>query len=235
MMMTDSQPGGRQAPLLHLTIDGNELLAVEGQTVAAALLAAGRRTLRTTPRRGEPRGLFCGMGVCFDCLIQVNGRPNLRACQTPAIDGMRLETRARPRFLGGAGVIRQPLVIVGAGPAGMAAAIAAAEAGLRPLVIDENPRPGGQIYRQPPPSLPSAALAQQHATARHGADLLRRFAALSERMSLLSDTAVWGIFPPGAWRFGLPTAGICWRRTSLSWRRGLTSMCRPSRAGPCPA
>ncbi|HKI32571.1 MAG TPA: (2Fe-2S)-binding protein [Gemmataceae bacterium] len=73
--------------------DGEELRAVEGQTVAAALLAAGRRTWRTTGRRGEPRGLFCGMGVCFDCLVRIDGRPNCRACQTPVANGMRVETQ----------------------------------------------------------------------------------------------------------------------------------------------
>ena len=75
------------------TFDGQELHAVEGQTVAAALLAAGRRVWRTTTRCGEPRGLFCGMGVCFDCLVQVDGRPNVRACQTLVAEGMRVETQ----------------------------------------------------------------------------------------------------------------------------------------------
>jgi predicted molibdopterin-dependent oxidoreductase YjgC len=87
------ETGGGPPRRVRLTIDGEELLAVEGQTVAAALLAAGRRTLRFTSRRGEPRGLFCGMGVCQDCLMQVDGRPNVRACQTPAADGMCLETQ----------------------------------------------------------------------------------------------------------------------------------------------
>jgi aerobic-type carbon monoxide dehydrogenase small subunit (CoxS/CutS family) len=61
--------------------------------VAAALLAAGKRSLRVTPRRGEPRGLFCGMGVCFDCLVEVDGRPSVRACRTTVKAGMRVETQ----------------------------------------------------------------------------------------------------------------------------------------------
>lgn len=88
---------------------------------------------------------------------------------------------------------RQPLVIVGAGPAGMSAAIAATEAGLRPLVLDENSRVGGQVYRQPPDNLPSQA--SPNASARRGALLLRRFRELSERMTVLTDATVWGIFP----------------------------------------
>jgi predicted molibdopterin-dependent oxidoreductase YjgC len=87
---TGPTPAGRP---LHFTFDGREVLAYEGETVAAALLAAGQRVLRLTGRRGEPRGLFCGMGVCFDCLVQVDGRPNVRACQTPAAEGLRVETQ----------------------------------------------------------------------------------------------------------------------------------------------
>jgi predicted molibdopterin-dependent oxidoreductase YjgC len=87
---TGAAPRGRP---LHFTFDGREVLAYEGETVAAALLAAGQRVLRLTGRRGEPRGLFCGMGVCFDCLVQVDGRPNVRACQTPAAEGLRVETQ----------------------------------------------------------------------------------------------------------------------------------------------
>jgi predicted molibdopterin-dependent oxidoreductase YjgC len=89
-MSCDRASAGRR---LLLTIDGRPLPAREGQTVAAALLAAGRRTLRHTARRGEPRGLFCGMGVCFDCLVQIDGRPNVRACQAIVAEGMRVETQ----------------------------------------------------------------------------------------------------------------------------------------------
>ena len=58
--------------------------AFAGETVAAVLLAEGIRVLRYTTKRGEPRGVYCGMGICFDCLVTLNGRPNVRACQTQA-------------------------------------------------------------------------------------------------------------------------------------------------------
>ncbi len=61
--------------------------------MAVALLANGRRTLRTTARRGEPRGMYCGIGVCFDCLVTVNGSPNQRACQVAAGSGMTVTTQ----------------------------------------------------------------------------------------------------------------------------------------------
>jgi NADPH-dependent 2,4-dienoyl-CoA reductase/sulfur reductase-like enzyme len=91
--------------------------------------------------------------------------------------------------------MQRRLVIVGAGPAGLAAAIAAAEAGIAPLVIDENPRVGGQIYRQPPPGIAAASQPRSPA-ARHGASLLRRFQDLRDRITLLCETTVWAVFPP---------------------------------------
>ena len=76
-----------------LLVDGQRLEAEATANLAAALLAAGQRRLRTTARTGEPRGVFCGMGVCFDCLVTVDGRPGVRACLTRVRDGMRVETR----------------------------------------------------------------------------------------------------------------------------------------------
>jgi hypothetical protein len=78
---------------LSFFFDGEPLAAFEGETVAAALLAAGRRTLRTTALTGTPRGIFCGMGVCFDCLVVIDGEPSRRACITLAAEGMRVETQ----------------------------------------------------------------------------------------------------------------------------------------------
>jgi predicted molibdopterin-dependent oxidoreductase YjgC len=77
-----------------IEVDGETLAAKAGQTVAAALLAAGRLTWNLS-HTGEPRGVFCGMGVCYDCLVTVNGMPDSRACMTPAAPGMRVETRVR--------------------------------------------------------------------------------------------------------------------------------------------
>jgi len=93
-------------------------------------------------------------------------------------------------------VIRRRLVIVGAGPAGLSAAIAAAEAGLDPMVIDENPRIGGQIYRQPPPALPPEGGPPLSSAARRGVDLLHRFHQLRARITVLTETGAWGLFPP---------------------------------------
>ncbi|SES68186.1 (2Fe-2S)-binding protein [Nonomuraea wenchangensis] len=74
----------------HMTFRGAVVPAEPGQSVGAALVAAGIRDWRSTRRGGRPRGLFCGIGVCFDCLITVDGVPDRRACLTPAADGLHL-------------------------------------------------------------------------------------------------------------------------------------------------
>jgi predicted molibdopterin-dependent oxidoreductase YjgC len=71
-------------PSSAFSFDGREVAFEEGQSVGAALQAAGVRSWRTTRREGRPRGLFCGIGVCFDCLVTVDDRPNRRACVEPA-------------------------------------------------------------------------------------------------------------------------------------------------------
>ena len=74
-----------------ITVDGTPVKAYQGETIAGALLANGWRAWRRT-EGGQPRGLFCGMGICFDCLVAVDGVANVRACITPVVDGMVVET-----------------------------------------------------------------------------------------------------------------------------------------------
>jgi predicted molibdopterin-dependent oxidoreductase YjgC len=74
--------------------DGEEIEVEAGQTVAGVLLARGIRSWRTTRGADRPRGLFCGIGVCFDCLVRVNGVPDVRACQRVVADGDDIRTQA---------------------------------------------------------------------------------------------------------------------------------------------
>jgi predicted molibdopterin-dependent oxidoreductase YjgC len=79
---------------VRVRFDGEEVEVQEGQTVAGVLLAKGVRSWRTTRGAGRPRGLFCGIGVCFDCLVKVNGVPDVRACQRVVADGDDIRTQA---------------------------------------------------------------------------------------------------------------------------------------------
>lgn len=79
------QPGpGRQ---VSVTFDGEHLTGIAGQSIAGILLASGAMTWRTTAKGRRPRGLFCGIGVCFDCLATVNGLRDVRLCQRLAHEG----------------------------------------------------------------------------------------------------------------------------------------------------
>jgi len=80
--------------MIEITVDGEPLTGSEGQTVAGILLAAGRTSWRTT-RSGAPRGVFCGIGACFDCVVTVNGVPDVRACRRRATDGDEIRTQSR--------------------------------------------------------------------------------------------------------------------------------------------
>jgi aerobic-type carbon monoxide dehydrogenase small subunit (CoxS/CutS family) len=72
----------------RFTVDGAPVEAYPGETIATALLAAGRRTARRTAHRGAPRGVFCAIGVCHDCRMVVDGEANVRTCLVPARSGI---------------------------------------------------------------------------------------------------------------------------------------------------
>ncbi len=100
---------------LTFTLDGSPITAAAGQSVGAALTDAGIRSWRSTRHGERPRGLFCGIGICFDCLLTVDGRPNQRACLVPVREGMALES-GRMREVNECAVAeRQPTAVGGEG------------------------------------------------------------------------------------------------------------------------
>jgi predicted molibdopterin-dependent oxidoreductase YjgC len=84
--MPDRRDSGGGAEV-RITLDGRGITAIVDQSIAAVLMADGVRSWRTTRGEGSPRGLFCGIGMCFDCLVELNGVPNVRACLTRVQDG----------------------------------------------------------------------------------------------------------------------------------------------------
>ena len=83
-----------------LTIDGKPVSARSVDTVAAVLLAAGIDRCRTTPVTGAPRLPYCLMGVCFDCLVTIDGVGSRQACLVPVREGMKVETQQGKREAG---------------------------------------------------------------------------------------------------------------------------------------
>ncbi len=80
-------------PRIRITVNGREIEACEGEPVAAAILAAGMKVFRRTPRLRAPRGVYCAIGRCTDCVMRVDGTPSVRTCVTAARDGMVVESQ----------------------------------------------------------------------------------------------------------------------------------------------
>lgn len=78
---------------IKFTYNDQKITAVAGQSVGAALLAANIRSLRLSRFNQNKRGIFCGIGVCFDCLVVINGVANQRACVIEAKNGMTVQTQ----------------------------------------------------------------------------------------------------------------------------------------------
>ena len=183
---------------VRLSFDGREIEGLPGETIAAALGAAGITAMRSA-RSGAPRGPFCGMGVCFDCLVTVDGRPSQRACLTKVAAGM--DIRSAPTT-GGRPMDRSvetdeqacDVLVVGAGPAGLSAARRLALAGADVIVADERLHPGGQYFKPLAAShrAETAALDKQF---REGAVL--RESTLAAGARILNETTVWAAFSPG--------------------------------------
>ena len=91
------EPGGAT---VSVTVDGRAIAARAGDTVAAALLAADIVACRTTPVGETPRAPYCLMGVCFDCLVTIDGVGSRQACLVPVRDGMAVETQLGKREVG---------------------------------------------------------------------------------------------------------------------------------------
>jgi len=146
---------------IEFEFDGKRLVGFEGETIAAALHAAEVRVLRRSIKLDRPRGFFCAIGRCSSCLMTVDDVPNVMTCVTPLRAGMKVETQSGKGTIAPEGArlatgdaaseaipSAVPLAIVGAGPAGLSAAIYAGRLGVESVVIDENDVPGGQLIKQ---------------------------------------------------------------------------------------
>jgi len=181
---------------IRFRFDGQEISALEGETVAAALSAAGLLAFRCT-RTGSPRGLHCGIGACFDCVVSIDGRAGERACLAAAADGIEVTSTfpGNPAPLGTPPAAAEPreqrvdILVVGAGPAGLSAALAAQQAGAAVIVLDEREKPGGQYFK---PLAASHVARAPDAQFRAGESL--RAAASAACVAIESGALAWGAF-----------------------------------------
>lgn len=145
---------------VEFAFEDRTIRARKGESLLAALVASGELRLRVTDG-GEFRGPFCGMGVCHECLLEVDGRCSRRACMTMVETGMSVRRQTNrvavepdrhhpPPGRWPAEPARTPqIAVIGGGPAGMSAAAMAAHSGADVLLIDERTQPGGQYFKQP--------------------------------------------------------------------------------------
>lgn len=189
----------QSADRLTIWFDGQPVTALGDETVAAALSRQNIVALRENAQ-GEKRGLWCGMGACYECVVEINGKGSQRSCMTLVEAGMQIHSRRqddRPAVpLAMAPRTAAPeemacdILVLGAGPAGLSAALAAAKAGARVIVVDERPQSGGQFFK---PLAPSHLL---HGNApqqwRDGDKLLADVTAAG--VQILQQASVWAAF-----------------------------------------
>lgn len=178
---------------------GQKVPALTGDTVASALINIDERACRQTSI-GDVRGVFCGMGVCNECSVVVDGEPGKLACMTPVREGMTVDLQPPAPTLAPDDRPELPelelspdVLVIGAGPAGLAAAAAAVAAGLDVVLVDERTKLGGQYFKQPSEAyhLHEQDLDKQY---RQGRELIGRVA--SSQIRILKGVKIWGAFSP---------------------------------------
>jgi NADPH-dependent 2,4-dienoyl-CoA reductase/sulfur reductase-like enzyme len=185
---------------LRFDYAGQRVEAWPGETVASALIAAGIWHFRET-REGEERGPYCGMGVCGECTVLVNGEPRKACLEAVRADLVVAPQPARTPVSENAAapalaaweILHCDVLVVGAGPAGLAAAAAAAASGAEVLLVDERAKAGGQYFKQPGTgfAIDEQALDSQF---REGRGLYD--AAVAQDVRFLFGATVWGTFGP---------------------------------------
>ena len=185
-----------------INFEGEQVAARAGESVAAALTAHGIRGFRVTRSTAE-RGVFCGMGVCQDCLVEVDGVPGKRACMTVVDRPLSIRRQRHgaalapvsdalpPATIDELAVERPELLVIGAGPGGLSAAIAARKAGAEVVVLDERRSPGGQYFK--PVAVAGDDIAPPDAQHREGLALVAQ--ARAAGVVIRSGVSVWGAFP----------------------------------------
>ena len=200
LRVAGSEPG---ADAVEFTFEGRKIRGRRGESLAAALMAAGERELRLT-REGTSRGLFCGMGVCQECLVEIDGRQGQRACMTkldgpltvrrqPALPvAQLLDASAAPAAK--AEILEPDILVLGGGAGGLNAAATAAAAGAKVLLLDERPMAGGQFFKQRLEAVGFPGGVPDDFQFAGGRALLAR--AKASGAIMMQGAQVWGAFEP---------------------------------------
>ncbi|MFO8034060.1 MAG: FAD-dependent oxidoreductase [Candidatus Bipolaricaulota bacterium] len=178
---------------LRFTYRGRELIAHEGETITAALYAAGISVFGHHPKDGAPQGLFCANGQCAQCMVIADGVP-VKGCMELVHEGMAVEPveglpelpRAQgPPETGDIETVDVPVLVIGGGPAGMSAAIELGRRGVETLLVDDKHRLGGKLVLQTHRFFGSTEAVY---AGTRGTDIARR---LEDELAELSNVEVW--------------------------------------------
>lgn len=188
---------------ISFTFEGRKVECRAGVSVAAALANAHEFELRSAGD-DDMRGIFCGMGVCQECRVSIDGEHGVRACMTSAKLGMQVERNHLPDVAANTDtgnpsvqndIVEPELLVIGGGAGGLTAASIAAEAGVDVVLLDERTSKGGQYFKQPANrNLMLASLADDTQTIG-GRQLVERAARSGTKV--VSGAQVWGAFAPG--------------------------------------
>ncbi|PKO04295.1 MAG: pyridine nucleotide-disulfide oxidoreductase [Chloroflexi bacterium HGW-Chloroflexi-3] len=95
-MRIENKPGYdrklQRGKRIQITVNQKSIFAYEGELLSTILHCEGIRVLQRKHRNGKASGIYCGMGICYECLVKVNGVPSIRACQTQVVEGMVIST-----------------------------------------------------------------------------------------------------------------------------------------------
>jgi len=186
------------------TFDGKPVQARVGDSIAAALHDAGIKVLSYSPRLGRPRGFFCAIGKCSSCMMQVDGIPNVKTCMIMAEPDMEVKSQTgwgtlkpqEPRTdypRRDIPTLETEIAIIGAGPAGLSAAVAASGFGAEVMIFEENSKIGGQLIKQTHMFFGS----KEHYAKIRGIDIGQKLVdQLSDKVSIFTQTPVIGYYSP---------------------------------------
>ncbi|MFO7891357.1 MAG: FAD-dependent oxidoreductase [bacterium] len=189
---------------ITFTFDGKPIQAQQGDSIAAALHDAGIKVLSHSPRLNRPRGFFCAIGKCSSCMMQVDGIPNVKTCMVMAEPGMEVKTQTgwgtlshqQPRAeypRRNIPTLETEIAIIGAGPAGLSAAVAASGFGAKVMIFEENSKIGGQLIKQTHMFFGS----KEHYAKTRGIDIGKKLVdQLSDNVAIFTQTPVIGCYPP---------------------------------------
>lgn len=190
---------------VSFTFDGQPLVGREGEMVSSALFANGIRTFSRHIVGDAPQGIFCANGQCAQCTVLIDGLP-MKSCITPLREGMEIKTLVHFPELPPDDEVRPAhkpqelscdVLVVGAGPSGITAAVELADAGYAVILVDDKDHLGGKLVLQTHKFFGSMADCYAGTRGTDIAAILEQEVRQREKITILTESVVAGVFADG--------------------------------------